>query len=276
MVYSSQDTEGFSATDTESDVFWAVLDAGALTTRTIIKKWGPKPNWLGLVKSKRLQEVNTIYGSVITVGDIGHEEVERRFPDEVTKLIYLKGPSAIADRAYQQDALITLTQQGYTIYAHEYKRASPMVMRHRDSRRPWTHQIVSTCLRVPEIEAQLLASRWGQRVKQIGDIIGVEAHEHRLGYPYLYATISGGGKSQQWVEAMYKRAATWSSDWRSPMLIVVPDLALHRNILRRVAAEQKANEDFDRKSAAPSYLGSYPVLRFIEQPLPRMVTHKSR
>ena len=107
-------------------------------------------------------------------------------------------------------------------------------------------------------------------------IIGVEAYEHRLGYPYLYATISGGGKSRQWVEAMYKRAATWSSDWRYPMLIVVPDLALHGNILRRVAAEQKANEDFDRKSAAPSYLGSYPVLRFIEQPLPRMVTHKSR
>ena len=263
-------------TDNESEIFWYCAEAGALTTRSVIRRWGPKPTWSRLLELNYLRKVDTQYGEVIGVGDVGRAQVKSSFPRDFESLPYLTGANSLADRAYQQDALIALGQMGYTVHYHEYRRASPMVIKHRASDRHWTHQIVSTCLRVPESEARMLALRWKQRVKEVKDVVGVEVHEFRLGFPHLYATISGGGLSKQKVEALYRKASSWSSDWRSPMIVVVPDLEQHRDVLRRVCAEQRACQLSDRTSEPETHFGTYPVMRLIEQPLPKSVGRTPR
>lgn len=249
------------------------VKAGAVTTRSVIAQWGPKPNWSKLIDHKFLRAVDTIYGEVIGIGEVSRARVSE-FPKELQNLPYLVSASALADRAYQQDAFTALQQEGYTIYEHHYKRAS--LNRHRGSGHSSTAQIISTCLRVSKIEAELMELRWRQRVRHPKEIVGVERDMLRLGYPHLYATISGGGPSKQRVEALYRQAKEWSGDWRSPLLIVVPDLNQHRDVLRRVAAEQEDNRRSDRTSTPRTHFGSYAVLRLIEQPLPRRVTRPSQ
>lgn len=259
-------------TDFESRVFRAVAEAGALTMRRVIAELGPLPNWSVLIDSQYLRRVDTVYGSVLGCGPVGREAVRTGHEEGLEALPYLTGASSLADRAYQNDAFQALFREGYTLGHHLYKTASPMITGHRGSDRPWTHQILSTCLRVPDTEAELISLRWGQQVRPPR---GVEIHESRLGYPMMYATLSGGNVSRQRVAALYTQARRLSSEWRSPMLVVVPDLTVHRDVLRRVAAEQAADQREARNSFPRGRLGSYPALRLIEQPLPKRVQRTS-
>ena len=263
-------------TDFESEVFWYCADGGGRTTQSVIKRWGPKPKWSRLIERRYLRTVDTVYGEVLGVADAGRDMVRCEYPEDFKKLPYLMAPNTLADRAYQQDAITALEQEGYTVHYHTYKTASPLVTRHRGGERPSTHQITGTCLRVPETEAQILVLRWNQHVKMSQELSNEDIYAPQLGFPSLYATISGGGLSTQRVKALYQQASLQSSDWRSPMLVVVPDLSQHRDVLRRVSAEQAANKLADLNSQPRTHHGSYAVMRLIEQPLPSRVIRKSR
>ena len=262
--------------DCESEVLWSCIDAGALTTRTIIRLHGAKPNWSRLIDRHYLEPYDTTYGEVMALGDATRDLIERYYPEEFKKLPYLTGPYSVADRAYLQDALNTLISDGYSFFYHTFKGASPMVAKRRGPDNQRTSQVVSTCLRVPKDEAHLLQRRWGQRVKTMEEITDEDKFVPQLGYPTLYASISGGGLSPRRVRALYNSASKLSTDWRSPMLVVVPDLNLHRDVLRLVSAEQEALRRSDQDAEPSTHYGSYPVLRLIEQSRPRLAEKKSR
>ena len=103
-----------------SQVFWKVAQAGALTTRRIIQEFGPKPNWQALLSGRTyLREYQTPYGAVLALAPQGRalaQQHQQRVP-------YLAGPSAVTDRAYQQDALTLLQHQGYEVARYIYKKA---------------------------------------------------------------------------------------------------------------------------------------------------------
>ncbi|MBI0447142.1 hypothetical protein [Deinococcus sp. DB0503] len=160
--------------DIQFEVFRRIADAGALTTRRIVRECGPRPNWQGALDRGALREVHTVYGPVLALTPKARERMAPRFD-----LPYLAGPSALADRAYQMDALSLLEEEGYTLARHEYKRSGGV-----GRQAGTTSQIVRTVLRVPRrIEAQL-EQDWGFVYAPRFDAISGASPEV-LGYPAL-------------------------------------------------------------------------------------------
>ena len=255
------DYQTFQWTEKETHVFNDVLFAGAITTRRMISLRGPKPTWSRTIDLGYIREVHTVYGAVLSLGPVGRTNLKESDPQKYAKAPYLTGPNALLDRAYHNDALIILVGEGYKVHHKEYKVASGMG---RTAEAPGhTSQIVSSTVRVPLAEAARIEEDWRLTVLKPQRTPSGE-YPQVAGYPSLYASISGGGIRVERALALLRKHRLDLTEWRSPLLIVVPDLDPYRDLQRRLDRAQAA-----LRRSAPGPLGRYPDLRLIELPLPR-------
>lgn len=253
--------------ETEIEVLNAVRRSGALSVRSLIRRFGPFPNWTQLVDWGFLLKTETTYGPVLTLAAATRDclMAEGQLQGRKLKIAYLRGPGAIVDRAYQADAIAQLRSEGFTRLRHTYKQRG--AIREKSNNRYTTDQIVSSTLRVPDDEAEVLEAKWGVQVQPLNEV-DQQDYSHRLGYPTLYATISGGGIHVKRVIALLKVNRTAIVEWRSPLLVVVPDLAPFRDLQRRLDAIQEIELRQGQSASPRSYIGTYPELRLIAQPFP--------
>lgn len=246
----------------ENAVLAKVLGAGALTTRRVVAEHGPKPNWLGLFRKGYLREVHTPYGAVLAVTPRAHGlNVEKQIVPDAP---YLSGPSAVADRAYQLDALALLEAEGYTLARHEYKRSGKV-----GYRAGTTSQIVRTVLRVPpayadrlrDTESYFAGGRYFERevLEPKADQWGI--YEEVLGYPSLYASIGGGGIGLPRLRTLHRRHEDHIHLWRHPLLLAVPEEGQLRSFLRVLEAKRARTDDGGVSSR-------YPWVRLLILPRP--------
>jgi hypothetical protein len=261
MAKGSIDFREFQWTAKERSVIREVVRSGALTSRRVIAEYGPMLMWSRTVELGYLREVHTIYGAVLGLGPVGRAAFKVSDPQAYAKAPYLTGPNAVLDRAYRNDALLILIEEGYQRHHSEYKMASGMG---RVTGAPgFTSQIVSTTMRVPPAEAVRIEWDWNLTVLKPKRTPSGE-YPQVAGYPSLYASISGGGIRIERVRALLRRHRLDVTEWRSPLLIVVPDLEPYQDLQRRLARAQAVLRRTD-----PGPLGRYPDLRLIELPLPR-------
>ncbi|WP_216322903.1 hypothetical protein [Deinococcus aestuarii] len=246
----------------ENAVLAKVLQAGALTTRRVIAEHGPKPNWSRLLREGYLREVHTPYGAVLAVTPRAHGlNAEKQVVPDAP---YLTGPSAVADRAYQLDALALLEAEGYTLHRHEYKRSGKV-----GYQAGTTSQIVRTVLRVPpayaarlkDTESYFASGRYFVRrvLEPEADQWGIFGEV--LGYPSLYASIGGGGIGLPRVRTLLRRHHLDIDNWRHPLILAVPEEGQLRSLLRVLEAE--------RAQANPRNVSSlYPRVRLLILPRP--------
>ncbi|WP_216325967.1 hypothetical protein [Deinococcus aestuarii] len=246
----------------ENAVLAKVLQAGALTTRRVIAEHGPKPNWSRLLREGYLREVHTPYGAVLAVTPRAHglNAEQQIVPDAP----YLTGPSAVADRAYQLDALALLEAEGYTLDRHEYKRSGKV-----GYQAGTTSQIVRTVVRVPPAYAARLKDTEsyfvrGHRIER--EVLEPKADqwgsfEEMLGYPSLYASIGGGGIGLSRMRTLYRRHENDIHSWRHPLILAVPEEGQLRTFLRALEVERARTNDGGVSS-------HYPRVRLLILPRP--------
>ncbi|BDP44824.1 hypothetical protein DAETH_47930 (plasmid) [Deinococcus aetherius] len=242
----------------ENEVLSKVFQAGALTTRRVTREHGPKPNWSRLLERGYLREVHTVYGPVLAATPLTRQLSAQQ--GVLLDAPYLAGPSAIADRAYQMDALALLAVEGYTLHRHEYRRSTGVGL---GAGR--TSQILLTVLRVPpRIEAQL-SQDWGFVYAPKPDAWDI--HPEVLGYPNLYASISGRGIRLPRLRTLYRRHRFDIHVWRHPLLVAVPEEDSMRAFVRALEAER---DELERTvpSPHPPPRFPYPLVRFILLPVP--------
>lgn len=230
----------------------AVGQAGALTSRRVQDEWGPRPNWYRLITDGYLNESHTLYGPVLSLTTRGHKVLA---VGEHRTLPYLTGPATVADRAYLNDAIQLMDDEGYTVERTEYKGAGGL--RHQGR---YTDQVTRTILRVPpRIEAQLRRD-WGfvHPLRPIPD----GSYPEQLGYPSLYASISSGGIGLARLKSLYRRHEYHIHDWRHPLIVAVPDEDKMRAFLRGLEAQAR------RLNGSQPPLG-YGLVRLLCLPMPR-------
>lgn len=221
----------------ERVVLQAVHRTGALTLRRLVADYGPYPNWRGLVDRGLLVERATVYGPVVGYSLTGYRWACESMP---SRPAYLQGPGALADRAYQTDAVALLQSRGYEVVSVTYKRG----------RKPGTRtdHIVDMTLRAP-------LERVPNRRDSLRDD-GVVRRPTR-GYPYLYASISGGGITPARLKALLKVHEFSPAAWGHPLLIATPDAAALRPMLRRREAAR----------STPT-----PLVELLDLPVPPLVS----
>lgn len=205
----------------------SILREGPQTTRSLIARYGPKPNWQSLLSPKCLVEHHTSYGRIIGPS--------RQLCDLDVTMPHLVAPSSAADRAYQQDAIRLLKTQGYVFTRREYKRSGLRGKVHR------TDQATRIHMRAPEAD-----HTWPPPTRD---------DERCAGYPYLYASISGGGIKEAQIRRLIKLHDWDIQCWDHPLIVAVPDAGALRHYHRHLLAHSKL--DF---SEGP--------LKLIELPLP--------
>lgn len=208
-----------------ASVLGAVRHLGAVTTRRLIRDHGPRAAWEELIAEGWLSEYESVHGPLIGLGS----RARQYYSDQGLHAPYLTGPSAVLDRAYQQDALEAVMDAGYEVMRPVYKRVTGI---HRNGR-THTSQIIRHILREP-----------GCREPELYQ----EAQEYKQaqvkGHPSLYATIAGGGLTEQRLQRLIDRHRDdVTSIWNSPLLIAVPNPPLLRSTIRRVNAQRAADVD---------------------------------
>lgn len=213
-----------------------VAQNGAVTTRSMIARYGPKPNWRILLEDGYVTELQTIYGAVLTLGPLGRTglaETPPPFP-----VPYVAAPGTAADRAYLMDAIAVLERDHYSVVRHFYKKAGKVGTAARKGR-DTTDQITSTVMRVPPDRLRYLEWKYHRFIDtspRSGGYI-----PERPGYPRLYATISGGGIR---LPRLRKLMALHRDDqrirWRSPLIVAVPEEGDMRAYLRQLEARETA------------------------------------
>lgn len=242
-------------TPTERRVVNNLATAGALTSRHVTTTYGPRPNWHRLLQRGIIREVHTVYGSVL---GLTPDTWQKAMSVNRPQTPYLQGPTSLADRAYQMDALRLLKLEGYTLSRHEYKGSGGV-----GRRGGTTDQITRTVLHVPPSTAAHLAEDWGQVVAPTWDSTLLQWPEV-LGHPSLYATISGGGLTPAGLRRLYRRHHLHIHDWRHPMIVAVPDDRPHRAYVRALEARYQAADAESRSSPQP-----YPLIRLVVLPFPQ-------
>jgi hypothetical protein len=247
-----------------TQVFWAVAQAGALTTRRVIRQFGPKPNWEAALRQRYLREMQSTYGPVLTVGDVARKLIQARPPPPEKGLIpYVAGPSAVADRAFLMDALEALAAQGYTVARHDYKKAGTVGNAARRGAKV-THQIIRTVMKVPETRMSWQAADG----KPYGpDHYGI--YPETPGYPLLYATISNGGIKLPRLQKLYKRHKRDIARWATPLLIAVPEEGDLGAYIRAVEAAQRAVEDSILRRGISYSPSTHRLIELVILPLPK-------
>ena len=245
-------------------VLMAVAVAGALTTRRVIRVYGPKPNWQSLIEQKYLREYQTVYGPVLALSDKGRASYVDRPPEaRHAHWPYLSGPSTVADRAYQNDALATLTSQGYQVQRHEYKRAGQVGAAARGNRKH-TGQITRTVMQVPEPQLRALLAGWGEGISHLPS--SMVATAPRTGRPYLYASISNGGIKLPRLKALVKQHRGDVTHWHTPLLIAVPEEGDLRAYLRSIDARARALFDQEDRQYHQAGKAFHPAAELIIVP----------
>lgn len=223
-------------TATEQSALNIVQRSGAVTIRVLTAHLGPRTNYDYLFESRLLVERATVYGSVVGYSAAGYRWAEETFGQAA----YLQGPSALADRAYQIDALTLLQARGYEAVRAVYKRGTKAGT--------YTDHIVRLVVRAP--------------LDRVPDRRETESYDGRIwaytrGYPYLYATVSGGGITPTRLNALLKQHLRAPSDWGHPLLIATPDPEALRATLRR--REARRGED------------QMPLVELLDLPVPDLV-----
>ncbi|MFK7602085.1 hypothetical protein ACI3L1_07710 [Deinococcus sp. SM5_A1] len=245
-------------TSVQNSVLSIIGVQGALTSRRVIADYGPRPLWHPLLTQGLLREYQTIYGPVVGLTDAGRQHQQH------LNCPYIASPSTAADRAYLNDALSVVVGADYEIEAHDYQQAGGK-RRHQllaAGQPPTTSVIIRTTLRVPERVADNIYRDTHQRVERLHYIGGSYAPA-QLGYPYLYASIRGGGINLSALKRLYKRHSLDTATWHHPLLLAVPDLQVLQLYIRSLEVNR-----WPMKSQRPWPVG-FPPVRLIHLPLPR-------
>lgn len=212
-------------------VLMKVAGLGALTTRRLVRDLGPRVTWYPLIEGGYLKAVQTMYGEVVGLTDDAytffHQKGHLSALPEEDHLPYLRAPSSMADRAFQNDALERLSREGYRIQRIKFKKATGV------SRGGETSQIVKVTLRLPPEVASLIGEEHG-RIEPFDwskDIFT------QRGYPDFYGTIANGGIKASHLRQLLKKDEFAPSTWRHPFVIALPEDHELRGTLRRIADE---------------------------------------
>lgn len=259
--------------ETEQDLIDTLNNQGALTTRRLVQEVGPKMHWHRLIDCGVIREYQTVYGPVIAYTQRGREQIQ----DQAERYLpYLLGPGAIADRAYQMDAVRLLGDRGYRIDRVVYKTRNSKLPDRADEQET-TDQISYLVMRQPEDEQRRLNALWPGFARPVNERIKPDMwgnYPEALGRPRLYASISGGGTSSGWIRTWFRKKsnALLISDWHCPLLVAVPDDQHLRSILRQNALKQlearrmlEADRSWDPAWAVRM---DYPDLELVILPLP--------
>lgn len=242
------------------DVLSRVITLGAVTTRRLISQYGPRANWQRLVEGGYLREYHTVYGSVMGLGPVMYSaRAKNTDVAELQEIAYLTGPTTVADRAYQQDALHLMQERGYHLVEAEHKRTGKYVGAQVAAQ--WTR----LRLRLPDLEMEDLTYHWG-RVRLPAQWTPTQ---HALGHPYLYASIASGGIKLPRVRALLRQHRTDIHTWRCPLIVVVPDEGDLRAFVRAHEARRRREHAEHRRRALhvgdPPY---YPEITLVVLPRP--------
>lgn len=235
---------------TEGKAFYAVQHAGALTARRLDELCGLRPNWSRLLTVGWLKQVKTVYGPVVTWGDRAHDLFGTHAAAR------LSAPSSLADRAYMMDALRTLELEGYTVVETEFKSTPQLGKRGA--------HIVRARVQVSEVEMQAL------RAFRQNSSGGDPAKREKLGQPWVYARISGGGINRAMASKLYHGHAGDINLWRSPLILVVPSTETFRGLLRAQEAERARNQVPQTDAGQ-----IHSALRLVTQPRPNLIQRPS-
>jgi len=250
-------------TECQKKVFNTVLKTGALTSRRITAQYGPKPNWQALILQKYLTEYQTDYGAVLALGSRARTYL-RENPQR-THYPYIAGPSTVADRAYQNDALKVLTDQGYQVHHHDYKRAGAVGQAARQGR-DTTDQILRTVMQLPPARLAMLQGTWGDEGIYRADQWGI--YPQVVGYPLVYASIANGGIKLPKLKALFKRHLRDIHCWRTPLLIAVPEEGNLRAYIRAEETRNRRELEEGMKAGRLRDLPIYSLIKLIILPLP--------
>lgn len=207
-------------------VLTAVAQAGALTTRRVIRAHAPKPAWLPLIEAGLVTPLATVRGETLVLSPLGHAHLKET-GDTHDRVI---GVERAVDRAYQNDVLEVLEREGYRV-THRHLQGGPL----------GHGRVVRYTLEVPPGQLEQLQEDWPtvHPAPRPGTF-----HEH-LGRPSLYATCSRGGHSEKSVRELLERVHHRDLDvWRAPLIVVVPELTPElRRFLRRYDTRRTTDLD---------------------------------
>lgn len=198
-------------TEKETEVLDKVRRTGAVVLRRVIDECGPRVNWNRLITEGWVQVYETVLGQVVTPTT----KTRRAYP----KTHYLTGPATVADRAYQVESVRALRAEGFRPVGVDYKES-------RTSGKA-TSIITRFIMQAPDRDD--LIAEWSWQGE----------HHPRLGQPYLYANISGGGISPGRLRALLRVHRHDIDDWRSPVLVATPDPDRLRSTIRRIEVEDE-------------------------------------
>lgn len=250
-------------TTTQRAVLEHVKRQGARTTRRLVDEYGPKPHWMVLQRERWLTAYETLYGQVMGLGP----QARSHYAALGVAVPYLAAPASVTDRAYQNDAIEHLKQQGYEVVDWQHKAQAKTF---GQPGRTTTDHIVRHVLRVPEL--QLRSIEWAIRGPShypAYQVLTRKGNEAVPGYPSLYATVAHGGLTLAGIKRLLHRHKGDIDRWRAPLIIAVPDERPFRSYLR--TAEQKAlrdHEEVHRSSRTPTSVHLVPRVLLIELPLP--------
>jgi hypothetical protein len=194
---------------------------GAATVKRTVLTCGPRVNWSGLIDGGLVRVYRgTALGDVLGLTRAGR--------DLVAGAVYLNAPSTVTDRAFALEAVLQLEAQGYERNGMVYKPKpagddTDVAVRYR--------------LKVPadeygDLRDQLRNWRPFDPTAQVS----VPA----LGYPSLYASVSGGGLTAKRVTKLLTEHAGDISVWCHPLLVAVPEETPPlRRLLRRLEWERE-------------------------------------
>ncbi|MCD0155878.1 MULTISPECIES: hypothetical protein [unclassified Deinococcus] len=244
-----------SRSEIQKRMFSDMIIRRALTIRTAIDIFGPRPNWQALIQERHLVEVRTVYGAVLGLSGASHDRLGIK--DRVTS------PSTLCDRAYMNDAVISLRKQGYTPLGGEYKQGKKgggHITRYR--------------MRVPPEQLAIAHRLAGNRKPYAKHLDGT--YTEGPGHPWLYARCSGGGIKLPMLKELLQRHHHDLDAWWSPLIIVVPAEGNIREHLRAIDAAERRNVDDlrDQQIYAAHYMPR-PNVHLIVQPLPSLITRPS-
>lgn len=211
-------------TDTETQVFWGVARWCALFSRTIMADGLLKPHWHRLIEDGHLVEYRTDHGAVVALSRRGHALARDLRPGETFDR--LGSASTLAGRAYHNEALLHLQDEGYTPLQAQYKGASSCI------NATHTSQVLSQQVEVPREELDRLTELWGR---------GAPTTAHLIGRPLLYAYRHGLNVRR--LKALQARHKHDVDRWRHPLIIAVPDEGELRPYVRAHLHEERLRLD---------------------------------
>lgn len=225
--------EPYSLSEHKFRVLRDVRQHGALTTRRLVRDHGPKMTWDALIRDGYLRTARTMYGEVVGLSKATYQffRYQNEDADDPAdqRVDYLTGPTLLADRAFQNDALEILEREGYRVIARQYVNKQKKVV---GNGRPEGH-IVSYMLRVPAHVAELMAQNkfpvkpfdWRQDYHHLG----------QTGYPSLYASIGNGGIKSARLRALLRAHEEGPPAWKHPLIVALPQDHDTHDVLRHVA-----------------------------------------